>query len=575
MDMKNICRIILIIILCTGVLPVCAQSNYYAAMPDVTPPSPTSRVFQKFLGYPISHATGTIDISIPLYTVEAYGLSLPLTLKYHSSGVRVQDPVGVVGRNWALFPGFKISRTIMGKPDEVYPVADVSGNLTRDDYIYMSSPYSNDCDCWNERGHIYPCMDGQYDVFQINMPGMDASFILQRVNGVDVVKQISDTPLKITPKLDNSTNFISTRLYGFEILDDKGIRYIFGEENPVHGFPHPQNYVEFQPYGSCFCGWMLREIIFPSNEKVSFTYQPIVENVPTFNNIISVLDYGESVWKAGCFHDDMVNSSTGSDSPFWRILGRDGFRIVEGNGPPFFYADKSLVPDSIIIPNGLVDFDYVGDKLSSLTVKQAGTQVKKVQMTYDTTTGNLLKKVNLIGEGDYQFVYKNEDSFSYSSSGFDWWGFYNGASCIAANLPQINIEIHKTTASTTVPFRQTIGTRANRSPNPTYMDTYSLVEMTSPTKGKLKLNYEPHRFPLKGKEEVGGGLRVKSTELYDPVSGKTMVKNYVYEDAHFTGKDYPDEKSMMTTRYICPLDDGGCRVRQRTLSVFSHFSNIC
>ena len=66
MDMKNIYRIILIIILCTGVLPVCAQGNYYAAMPDVTPPSPTSRVFQKFLGYPISHATGTIDISIPV-----------------------------------------------------------------------------------------------------------------------------------------------------------------------------------------------------------------------------------------------------------------------------------------------------------------------------------------------------------------------------------------------------------------------------------------------------------------------------------------------------------------------------
>lgn len=84
-------------------------------------------------------------------------------------------------------------------------------------------------------------MDGQYDVFQINMPGMDASFILQRVNGVDVVKQISDTPLKITPKLDNSTNFISTRLYGFEILDDKGIRYAFGEKNPVHGLSSPQN----------------------------------------------------------------------------------------------------------------------------------------------------------------------------------------------------------------------------------------------------------------------------------------------------------------------------------------------
>ena len=66
----------------------------------------------------------------------------------------------------------------------------------------MSSSYSTDCDCWNiNSGRIYPRMDGQYDIFQINMPGMNASLILQRVNGVDVVKQISDTPLKITPKL--------------------------------------------------------------------------------------------------------------------------------------------------------------------------------------------------------------------------------------------------------------------------------------------------------------------------------------------------------------------------------------
>lgn len=137
MNMKYIYRIILIIIMCTGVLPICAQSSYHAAMPDVTPPSPTSRVFQKFLEYPISHATGTIDISIPLYTLETNGLSIPLTLKYHSAGVRVQDPIGMVGRNWALFPGFKISRTIMGKPDEVYPVADTSGSLPDNDYIYV------------------------------------------------------------------------------------------------------------------------------------------------------------------------------------------------------------------------------------------------------------------------------------------------------------------------------------------------------------------------------------------------------------------------------------------------------
>lgn len=439
----------------------------------------------------------------------------------------------------------------------------------------MSLPYSDDCDCWNELGHIYPRMDSQYDIFQISMSGINTSFILQRVNGVDVVKQISETSLKITPKLDSSTNFINTRLYGFEVQDDKGIRYIFGEKDPVHGSSHPQNYVEFQSYGSCFCGWMLREIIFPSNEKISFTYREVREDVPTFNHIISVLDNGESVGLAGCFHNNMINSSTGSDSPFWRILGNNGYQINEGRDSPFSYINRSLVPDSITTSNGLISFNYLGDKLTSFSVKQSsGTQVRNVQLAYDTAIGSLLKKVHIIGEGSYQLTYKNESTFSNSYSGFDWWGYYNGADFMDADLPNINLEIRRSTGSLNVPVNRTIGNRANRKPNATYMDTYSLIEMLNPTKGKLKINYEPHRFSLKGKEEIGGGLRVKSTELYDPISGKTIMKSYTYEEAHFIGTDYPDEKSLVTTRYICPLDDGGCRVRQRTLSVFSSFPNV-
>lgn len=281
------------------------------------------------------------------------------------------------------------------------------------------------------------------------------------------------------------------------------------------------------------------------------------------------------MWLAGCFHNDMIDSSTGSDSSFWRILGGDGYQINEGRDSPYSYINRSLVPDSIIIPNGLIDLNYSAGKLASLNVKQSsGIQVRNVQFTYDTTTGNLLKKVNINGEGNYLFTYKNESSFSYLRSGFDWWGFYNEADFGDADLPNINLEIRKTTGSLNVPVNRTIGNRANRKPNAAYMDTYSLTEMLSPTKGKLKISYEPHRFTVKRKEEIGGGLRVKSTELYDPVSGKTIVKNYTYEDAHFIGTDYPDEKSLITTRYICPLDDGGCRVRQRTLSVFSGFPNV-
>ena len=94
-------------LLCGGMALGQEASSYAPTVPDRIPPSPTSRVFQKFTDYPVSHATGTIDIQIPLYTLEAGELSIPFALKYHSSGVRVQDPVGVVGRNWAFFPRFQ------------------------------------------------------------------------------------------------------------------------------------------------------------------------------------------------------------------------------------------------------------------------------------------------------------------------------------------------------------------------------------------------------------------------------------------------------------------------------------
>lgn len=572
--MKSIFKYILPILFCACALPVGAQQQYAPHVQNMIPPSPTSRIFEKFLGYPISHATGTIDVTIPLYTLTTNGLSIPFTLKYHSSGVRVQDPVGIVGKNWNLFPGFKISRTVMGKPDEVYPVTEVTRNTTTEEYIYMSAPYGNDCDCWNDFGRIFPRMDSQYDLFQINMPGgASSSFILQRVNGVEVVKQISDSPLKITPKLDNVDNFRITRLYGFEVLDDKGIRYVFGEANPVHGEPGLRDYVERQYGGGSFCGWMLREIILPSQQKITFTYRWAVDTMPLFNNAVSVLDHGEKVSYAGCYWDDMVNTVTGSDSPYWRILGQDGYKIVYENEPPHENPNHSLVPATITTPEAVLTFDYLNEKLASLTVKQAaGKQVKKIQFSYDDdATHDLLKKVDLTGEGSYLLNYKNEGRLPRNNAGFDWWGFYNGANHeYTFGIPSITLTVDKKYVSE----MRTIGTYINREPSAFMMDTYALIEAISPTKGKLKINYEPHSYKVRNVNKIGGGLRVKSTELYDPASGKTIVKNYTYEDAHFLPQDYPDEKSSVTTRYICPLDDGTCRVRRRTISIFSRHPDV-
>lgn len=572
---KKMTMTLLACLLCGGMASGQGASVYSPSSPDIMLPSPTSRVFQKFTDYPVSPATGTVDIRVPLYTLETGGLSLPFALKYHSSGVRVQDPVGAVGRNWALFPGLKISRTIMSKPDEVYPVTDIGTNPTAVNELSLASPYSDtgeNCDCRNAAGgqDVFPRIDGQYDIFRINMEGMYCAFILQRINGEDVVKQVNETPLKITPMFGTSTNFFRNRLYGFEVTDDKGIRYLFGEASPVLDNSQPLSYIERNNGNLYFCGWMLRKVILPGGGNIDFTYQELLEAVPAYNNCTTVWDNGAIKGVAGCYLDDMVNTSTGSDSPFWRYLGNDGYRKTGAMEPPYAYTDRSMVPLKVTFPNGSADFTYTGGKLVKMEVKRTGgTVVKAASLEYDSqATGNLLKGVSLTGEGSYRFSYKNEGVPP--QRGFDWWGFYNGQPTHSTNLPSMQLQVIATRGGMTTPETISVGEGADRSPNAGYMDTHSLTSMVNPTGGTLSIAYEPHSYTVSGTTRTGGGIRVKSAAMYDPVSGKTVTRNYTYSDAHYLGYTYPDAKSLVTTRYMCPLDAGYCTVRVRTLSVFPH-----
>ncbi|MEJ7645923.1 MAG: hypothetical protein WKF87_15115, partial [Chryseolinea sp.] len=51
---------------------------------------------------PISYHTGVPEISVPIYTIQEGTLSLPVSLRYHSSGIRVDEVVSCVGSGWSL-----------------------------------------------------------------------------------------------------------------------------------------------------------------------------------------------------------------------------------------------------------------------------------------------------------------------------------------------------------------------------------------------------------------------------------------------------------------------------------------
>src|SRR5580693_7108656 len=86
-------------------------------IPNVIPPSPNAASLMKFSDVPVSPYTGTADITVPIYTIQAKGISVPVSLSYHTGGIRLKEEASWVGLGWALNAGGMISRTIMGHDD--------------------------------------------------------------------------------------------------------------------------------------------------------------------------------------------------------------------------------------------------------------------------------------------------------------------------------------------------------------------------------------------------------------------------------------------------------------------------
>src|SRR5580658_9687649 len=80
-----------------------SQPQYF--VPQLFPRSPTATALEKYGTYQVNEFTGVPDISIPLYTVEAGGLQVPITLSYHASGNKVTDVASWAGLGWSISSG--------------------------------------------------------------------------------------------------------------------------------------------------------------------------------------------------------------------------------------------------------------------------------------------------------------------------------------------------------------------------------------------------------------------------------------------------------------------------------------
>ncbi|NER16778.1 RHS repeat domain-containing protein [Spongiivirga citrea] len=213
-------------------------------LPQVVPPSPTVANLMSFEEVPIDYYTGQPDIGIPIYSKSiGNGLTVNLSLKYHTSGIKIDNRSSWVGTGWSFIAGGSISRTVRGVPDEFQKGPDSSkktGILHNPDFWNYDnlSQLEKGRFNWRVNGAEQDIYDSQLDLYQFSFLGFSGRFIIVK-NG-NVLKPVLLTKNQ-NVKIEINYESASYKINSFLLTDPNGNKFVFDviedtESQPFSGF---------------------------------------------------------------------------------------------------------------------------------------------------------------------------------------------------------------------------------------------------------------------------------------------------------------------------------------------------
>ncbi|MBP3536320.1 MAG: hypothetical protein J6J93_02135 [Muribaculaceae bacterium] len=477
---------------------------------EVIPPAPSSAQQVRYQSPQPALATGAVNLSVPLYTLEAEGLAIPFTLSYHTSGIKPTDDPLPCGYGWSLMPGLKVTRTVRGRADELFDYwGDRGGEVSFAENSFAAI-CSDAAPSGGETGNTAKRIDTEKDIFNISLPsGTYTRILVRNGNTCDFVGGGDDNETVITG---------TSGLYTITAKDAQGYVYCFGS-------PYETYRSSATNMADRRTAWALQYIELPSGRRIEFTW--------------TVFDHD---------YMGMIGGDTGMDSfnpgdyfnPAEDWTHSFGEVMVMNDGQ---YRDRIHL-SKVTFPGGEIELSYTDRKLSTFKVYSSDKSlVSSTSLAYGTSAAekNLLKSVTLDRDNRYSFDYNPLwDVNARPNYSIDWWGYYNGKSNLTLT-PFLRIKSKDKDVNTGYHFR-TIGT-ADRSPDEEKMKAGIIRRITYPTGGYSDFSYEAHRFPPQRMDSYGnisddtdpvlsfgGGLRVASISTYERSGDpRPHVRRYTYD----------------------------------------------
>ena len=496
----NIAALFFIALLLYSLQPVFGQSNNVVNNPysQVSIASPTAGSLGKYADIPVNYHTGVPQINIPIYTVKAGPISLPISLSYHASGLKVMEPASWVGAGWALNAGGVITRTVVGAPDEAgtnNAGTESNGHFSNygfNNYLYDISGIQD----WQAFANGWK--DGEPDLYFFNFGGYSGKFYF-RDDRTPVI--VPEQDIKIAPIFPN----LGSSIQGFVITTPDGLQYSFGKTTGINAteLTNPVTSQNGSSTGTAISSWYLYKIT-SADGLFTINLNYVQENYGYFTIAMFPVD-GNALGSDAYGYNLVKNVVTGVRLSSITFPNNGSVTFVAASGARTDLSDNT--PTLTDATNSGTNAAYA---LGAIQITD-GTFCKQFKFSYGyfQDLSSPLNGIGIIGPGytlstdkyrlrldsvqemscdnvtkvpSYKFNYFTELVPRRLTFGQDHWGFYNGVSNNDVLIPTY-------TAYGSNNYIKTVN-GANREPAWPAMRGGALQKITYPTGGYSLFDFE-------------------------------------------------------------------------------------
>ncbi|WP_350291382.1 hypothetical protein [uncultured Croceitalea sp.] len=449
------------------------------------PPTPNASNFTIYGDTPVNHATGLPQINIPIFTIEEDGISVPISISYHASGVKVDDLASVVGLKWTLNAGGGIFRQVNDKIDEEGWLNANQRGIVNPTWLASQGPIGT----YQTQQLIHDSSfydDYHPDDFNYNFLGNSGAFIFN-LNGL--VENEHASTMKIS-KLNNGPG----NLFDFLGQDGSGNTFHFEDIYELNNKNVASSSITAGSLSfnsdTNRSGWMLKEIVTRNGKSINFGYS-------SYNFSYTINDASHTIaYAPGC--------GVNNNSHQCGCIGDGSGNVTDVSNTTIIYNPTNQLISTIATEKVLVTFNYSDDntlatwkkRLDSITILDLiDNETKSFVFTYGKFSGDPRLRLDQIQEfgfdgssnPPYKFYYESGSLPAKGSKSKDYHGYYNGKNNIT--LVPFSTVAYNTLNST---YRTWL---ADRSEEESYLKRGVLNKIEYPTSGTTEFIYEPNAVP--------------------------------------------------------------------------------